>query len=211
MLNFAYKLCINVDRIFCFSDDEERNAREESYWRFVFGLGLFCIIESWVLAKWAKKFLSILWHSNCYSELRNRHFFVILFTESSFARFSAVLRHGHRNANNLFSYLTKLNVSIEEHFIFFLCKMKCKWCYNPRHTIILMPKSKTITITFHLVTCGIKARWYTPYYSNITSCSTVKTKHFHYLLPSALSPPFKHLDDVLVHVLFNSPEAFRSV
>lgn len=57
-----------------------------------------------------------------------------LHCESSFARFSAILRYGQRNANNLFSYyLTKFKVSSIDGeillFFFFFCfgERKCKW------------------------------------------------------------------------------------
>lgn len=104
----------------------------------------------------------------------------IPFTESSiFARFSAILRHDQRNAKNLFSYLTKVKVSNRQQI----------WPNgNVNDATVIMPTSKTITLTFHFGSvCRIRAHDDTAPHimSNITSCSTLNTNHIHYLLPLA--------------------------
>lgn len=95
-----------------------------------------------------KKTVAFLWHATEMDRIWKKVGSILpfrlhtLFSEIPiFARFSAILRHGQRNAKNLFTYLTKVKVSTRQQI----------WPNgNVNDVTAIMPRSNTITLTFHL-------------------------------------------------------------
>lgn len=114
----------------------------------------WCCLRSWCSFysissnKWKTKNRCILWHAiemdRIWKKVSSFLSFRLhaLFSEIPiFARFSAILRHGQRNAKNLFTYLTKVKVSTRQQI----------WPNgNVNDVTAIMPRSNTITLTFHL-------------------------------------------------------------
>lgn len=153
----------------CFSDEQHDF---EDIWNLYYSHSVFRVeyfLHHWIqsVIKVSEKkihFISIFWAFKLFrlEELLALCFYCILFTESSFVRFSAFLWCGQWNARKkkLFSYLTKFEDSNWQQFltkanvngvtIFF------SW-HHPKS------KSETIIITFHLPTFRLKAQYYSLY------------------------------------------------
>lgn len=201
------KSCINVTGSLCFNDDDDeqhqfcRHKQKRQEWKQfdgVFEVDVLFIPYHRINEK-KKPLHSMTWHWNG-SNLRESHFFSSFSIACSFseipifARFSAILRHGQRNAKYLFTYLTKVKVSTRQQI----------WANgNVNDVTAIMPRSNTIILTFHLA--AYAGLWHddtpiTSYYIQ-QPYELFGTEYQPYPLFTAFSvflSPFECLEDVLV-------------
>lgn len=163
------KSCINVTGSLCFNDDDDdeqhqfcRHKQKRQEWKQfdgVFEVGVLFIPYHRINEKKNRCILSeFLWHTTEMDRIwRKVSSFLsfrlhALFSEIPiFARFSAILRHGQRNAKNLFTYLTKVKVSTRQQI---WPNGNVNECHNAKK------QHHNTNVSFGSV-CRIMAWWYT--------------------------------------------------